>query len=317
VAVVPIKLKDLLDNGADRLSLELVWGEGYLDRSIREKALNRPGLALTGFFQYFAQHRLQVFGLAELTYLKSLKPAERELRLRGIFKKNVPGVIVARNRNPLPELQALAEEYCIPLFRTAMITSHFINESTLLIEELTAPRGRIQGTMLEIMGIGVLLQGNAGIGKSETALSLMERGYSLVADDVTEVVRHSNGQVTGYANELTRYHMEIRGVGIVHIPSLFGVGAIRRESVLDIVIELHPYKNDADEERTGMLPSDIEVLDTKFPFYSLPVSPGRDMANIVEATALNHKLKTLGHDAAKELDEKVIVNFLQKTALRK
>lgn len=307
-----IKLKELLENGADRLSLELVWGEDYLDRVVEENALNRPGLALAGFFQYFAQRRLQVFGLAEFTYLKSLEPKKRKVLLCGILEKNIPAIIVARNRNPLPELRELAEEYKIPLFRTAMITSHFINEATLLIEELTAPRGRIQGTMLEIMGIGVLLQGAAGIGKSETALSLIERGYSLVADDVTEVVRNSSGQVIAYANELTRYHMEIRGVGIVHVPSLFGVAAIRRESVLDLVVELHPYENDNEEERTGILPSEVEVLGAKFPYYSLPVSPGRDMANIVEATALNHKLKTLGHDAAKELDEKVIGTFLRK-----
>ena len=310
-----IQLKDLLEKGEDRLSLELIWGEAHLDRVVEEKAINRPGLALTGFFQYFAQRRLQVFGLAEFTYLKSLKPAERELRLRGVFGKNIPAIIIARNRNPLPELRALAEEYKVPLFRTAMITSHFINESTLLIEELTAPRGRIQGTMLEIMGIGVLLQGKAGIGKSETALSLIERGYSLVADDVTEVVRNSSGRVMAYANELTRYHMEIRGVGIVHVPSLFGVAAIRRDSELDLVIELHSYTNDADEERTGILPGEIEVLDVAFPYYSLPVSPGRDMANIVEATALNHKLKILGHDAAKELDEKVIGTFLRKAGV--
>lgn len=307
-----IILKDLLENGADRLSLELIWGEDYLDRIVEENALNRPGLALTGFFQYFAQRRLQVFGLAEFTYLKSLKPEERKLRMGSIFEKNIPGIIIARNRNPLPELRALAEEYKVPLFRTAMITSHFINEATLLIEELTAPRGRIQGTMLEIMGIGVLLQGAAGIGKSETALSLIERGYSLVADDVTEVIRNSHGRVLAYANELIRYHMEIRGVGIVHVPSLFGVGAIRRESTLDLVIELHPYVNDADEERTGMLPGTIDILGIEFPLHRLPVSPGRDMANIVEATALNHKLKTLGHDAAKELDEKVIGIFLRK-----
>jgi HPr kinase/phosphorylase len=194
-----------------------------------------------------------------------------------------------------------------------MITSHFINECTLVIEELTSPRGRIQGTMLEIMGIGVLLQGQAGIGKSETALSLIGRGYSLVADDVTEVSRTSEGRVIGFANELTRYHMEIRGVGIVHVPSLYGVAAIRREAVLDIVVGLHPYRHDADEERTGMKPNDIEVLGVRLPYYSLPVSPGRDMANIVEATALNYKLKLLGHDAAKELDEKVIGSFLRKT----
>ena len=308
-----IHLKDLLETGSERLALELVWGEEHLSRVIEEKAINRPGLALTGFFQYFAQRRLQVFGLAELTYLKSLESEERKLRLRAIFEKNIPAIVIARNRNPLPELRSLAEEYEIPLFRTAMITSHFINESTLLIEELTAPVGRVQGTMLEIMGIGVLLKGRAGIGKSETALSLIERGYSLVADDVTEVTRDSRGRVTAYANELTRYHMEIRGVGIVHVPSLFGVASIRRECQMDLVIELHPYESDAEEERTGIMPSDFEVLDVPFPFYSLPVSPGRDMANIVEATALNHKLKTLGHDAAKELDEKVIGTFLRKT----
>ena len=306
-----ITLKDLWDAGTERLALELMWGEGHLSREIEEKALNRPGLALTGFFQYFAQRRLQVFGLAEFTYLKSLSSEERAARLREMFEKNVPGVIISRNRNPLPEIRALAEEYKTPLFRTTMITSHFINECTVILEELTAPRERIQGTMLEIMGIGVLLRGQAGIGKSETALSLIGRGYSLVADDVTEMVR-TGGRVMGFAHELTRYHMEIRGVGIVHVPSLFGVAAIRRDAMLDIVINLHPYKNDAEEERTGIQPGSIEVLGIKFPYYELPVSPGRDMANIVEATALNYKLKLLGHDAAKELDEKVIGSFLRK-----
>lgn len=308
-----ITLKELLNAGAERLSLELVWGEKHLGRTIEEKAINRPGLALTGFFQYFAQRRLQVFGLAEFTYLKSLSVNERETRLRAILEKNVPGVIVARNRNPLPELRTLAEEYKTPLFRTTMITSHFINESTLLIEKLTAPRGRVAGTMMDIMGIGVLLQGKAGIGKSETALSLIERGYSLVSDDVTEVVKNSRGRVLASANELTRYHMEIRGVGIVHVPSLFGMGAIRSEAELDIVVDFHHYVDDADEERTGIFPSEVDVLDIKVPYYALPVSPGRDMANLVETTALNHKLKLLGHDAAKELDEKVIKTFLNKS----
>jgi HPr kinase/phosphorylase len=308
---VALTLKELLESGVGRLSLELVWGDGYLDREIEEKALNRPGLALTGFFQYFAQRRLQVFGLAEFTYLKSLSSEERVARLREMFEKNVPGVIISRNRNPLPEIRALAEEYKTPLFRTPMITSHFINECTLVLEELTAPHERVQGTMLEIMGIGVLLQGQAGIGKSETALSLIGRGYSLVADDVTEMVRNG-GRVMAFAHELTRYHMEIRGVGIVHVPSLFGVSAIRRDAMLDIVINLHSYKNDADEDRTGIQPGEIEVLGLKFPYFSLPVSPGRDMANIVETTALNYKLKLLGHDAAKELDEKVIGTFLRR-----
>jgi HPr kinase/phosphorylase len=309
---VAITLKDLLEAGQQRLSLELICGENYLNRTIEENSLNRPGLALTGFFQYFAQRRLQVFGLAEFTYLKNLNPEERQVRLRGIFEKNVPAIILSRNRHPLPGLLELAEEYQIPVFRTAMITSHFINECTLVIEELTAPRGRVQGTMLEIMGIGVLLQGPAGIGKSEIALSLIGRGFSLVADDVTEVVRTSEGQVVAFAHELTRYHMEIRGIGIVHVPSLFGVAAIRRRATLDIVIHLHPYRPNVEEERTGIPPDCVDVLGIQFPMYSLPVSSGRDMANIIEATALNYKLKLLGHDAAKELDEKVIGSFLRK-----
>ncbi len=308
-----ITLKELLEAGGERLSLELVSGEKYLNRPIEEKSINRPGLALTGFFQYFAQRRLQIFGLAEFTYLKSLNVKEREARLRAIFEKNVPGIIIARNRNPIPELLTLAEAYKTPIFRTTMITCHFINEITVLIEELTAPRGRVQGTMLDVMGVGVLLQGRAGIGKSETALSLIEKGYSLVSDDVTEVVKNSRGRVIASANEMTRYHMEIRGVGIVHVPSLFGMGSIRRETELDIVIDFHPYVNDADEDRTGITSAEIDVLNAKFPYYALPVSPGRDMANMVETTALNHKLKMLGHDAAKELDEKVIGTFLNRS----
>lgn len=306
-----ITLKELMDHGAKRLSLELVWGDQRLDRTIEEIALNRPGLALTGFFQYFAQRRLQIFGLAEITYLKSLSSEERRVRLRAMFEKNVPAIIISRNRIPLPELKLLAQEYGTPVLRTSMITSHFVNECTLVLEELSAPRGRVQGTMLEVMGIGVLLQGPAGIGKSETALSLIGRGYSLVADDVTEVVRSAGG-VLAFASEVTRYHMEIRGVGIVHVPSLFGVSAIRRDAMLDLVINLHPYLNDADEERTGLKETEIEILGVKFPYIALPVSSGRDMANIVEAAALNYKLKQLGHDAAKELDDKIVNTFLRK-----
>ncbi|MFA5687967.1 MAG: HPr(Ser) kinase/phosphatase [Kiritimatiellales bacterium] len=308
-----ISLKQLFEAGKQRLGLELVsGGEISLNRTIEESALNRPGLALTGFFQYFAQRRLQVFGLAEFTYLKSLPQAEQEIRVRALLKKKIPGIVVARNRYPVPWLRDLAEAFHTPVFRTPLITSNFINECILLIEELTAPRGRLQGTMLEIMGIGVLLKGPAGIGKSEAALSLIKKGYSLVSDDVTEVIRQS-GRLTTYANEMTRYHMEIRGVGIVHVPSLFGVSAIRRKAELDIVIELHPYVNDLEEERTGITPGEIEILGLRRPLYSLPVSSGRDMANIIEATALNYKLKLLGHDAAKELNEKIIEHFLRKT----
>lgn len=266
--------------------------------------MNRPGLALTGFFQYFAQHRLQIFGLAEFTYLKSLTPEEKRLRLEGLFKAQIPGIVVTRNRQPLKEMSELAEKYKVPVFRTSMITMRFMNECTVLLEELTAPQGRIQGTMMEIMGIGVLLRGAPGIGKSETALSLIERGYSLVSDDVTEVKRDKQGGLICYASEVTRYHMEIRGLGIIHVPSLFGVSAMRRQAVLDLVIDLCPPTGK--EDRTGVNPETTNILDVLVPCITLPVRSGRDMANIVEVAALNQKLKELGHDAAKELDDRII-----------
>jgi HPr kinase/phosphorylase len=308
-----ITVKELWDEGEERLSLSVIAGEKYLDKKIPEIAMNRPGLALTGFFQYFANQRLQIFGLAEFTYLKSLSDKEKIKRLKGLFEQQIPGIIITRNRKAPPEILELAEQYKVPVLRTPMVTMNFVNECTVLLEKLTAPRKRIQGTTMEIMGIGVLLRGDPGIGKSETALSLIERGYSLVSDDVTEIRRTSRGRIVCWANEITRYHMEIRGLGIIHVPSLFGVSSIRRQTELDVVIDLK--KPTGDEDRTGIHPETVTLMDIEIPCITLPVRSGRDMANIVEVAALNQKLKELGHDAAKELDDKVI-NRLTRGRLR-
>ena len=304
-----ITVKQLMDEGAERLSLSVITDPAFLNKKIPEISMNRPGLALTGFFQYFANMRLQIFGLAEFTYLKSLSDIDREKSLRAFFKHQISGVVVTRNRKVSSDIIKLAEEFRVPVLRTSMVTRNFVNECTILLEKLTAPRERIQGTAMEIMGIGVLLRGDPGIGKSETALSLIERGYSLVSDDVTEVRRTSRGRILCWANEITRYHMEIRGMGIIHVPSLFGVASIRRYTELDVVIDLKAPSGD--EDRTGVLPNTTEIMGVKIPCITLPVRSGRDMANIVEVAALNQKLKELGHDAAKELDDKVI-NRLMK-----
>jgi HPr kinase/phosphorylase len=291
-----ITVQDLLNEGAERLS--------FLDRKLVEIAMNRPGLALTGFFQYFADKRLQIFGLAEFTYLKSLSDKEKRKRLKGLFERQIPGIVITRNRKAPVEILEMAEEFKVPVIRTPMVTMNFVNECTVLLEKLTAPRERIQGTTMEVMGVGVLLRGAPGIGKSETALSLIERGYSLVSDDVTEIRRTSRGRILCWANEITRFHMEIRGLGIIHVPSLFGVASIRRYTELDIVIDLkQPTGN---EDRTGVYPDTVELMGVEIPCITLPVRSGRDMANIVEVAALNQKLKELGHDAAKELDDKII-----------
>ncbi len=299
-----ITVQDLWDNGADRLSFELVAGKDFMNRKLPEIAMNRPGLALTGFFQYFANQRLQIFGLAEFTYLKSLSSEEKCKRLEQLFEQKIPGVVVARNRKVPCELIELAERFGVPVLRTPMVTGDFMNECTVILEKLTAPRERIQGTAMEVMGIGVLLRGDPGIGKSETALSLIERGYSLVSDDVTEIRRTGRGRILCWASEVTRYHMEIRGLGIIHVPSLFGVASIQKQTELDMVIDLQ--KPSGDEERVGMVPESVELMGVEVPCITLPVRSGRDMANIVEVAALNQKLKELGHDAAKELDDKII-----------
>lgn len=300
-----ITVQDLLDEGAERLSLSVIAGEQYVTKKkIPEIAMNRPGLALTGFFQYFANQRIQIFGLAEFTYLKSLSEKEKVRRLKGLFEQQIPGIVITRNRKPPSEILELAEQFKVPVMRTPLVTMNFVNECTVLLEKLTAPRERIQGTTMEIMGIGVLLRGDPGIGKSETALSLIERGYSLVSDDVTEIRRTTRGRIVCWANEVTRYHMEIRGIGIIHVPSLFGIASIRRQTELDIVVDLK--KPSGDEDRTGVYPETVDLMGVEIPCIRLPVRSGRDMANIVEVAALNQKLKELGHDAAKELDDKVI-----------
>jgi HPr kinase/phosphorylase len=299
-----ITVQNLWDEGAERLSLSVIAGEKYLSNKLPEIAMNRPGLALTGFFQYFANQRLQIFGLAEFTYLKSLSDKEKHQRLAELFEQQIPGILITRNRKAPREILELAEQFNVPVLRTPMVTMNFVNECTVLLEKLAAPRERIQGTTMEVMGIGVLLRGNPGIGKSETALSLIERGYSLVSDDVTEIRRTSRGRIVCWANEVTRYHMEIRGLGIIHVPSLFGVSSIRRSTELDVVIDLKPPSGD--EDRTGVHPDTVNIMGVEIPCITLPVRSGRDMANIVEVAALNQKLKELGHDAAKELDDKVI-----------
>jgi len=299
-----ITVQDLWDEGAERLSLSIIAGEQYLARKIPEIAMNRPGLALTGFFQYFANQRIQIFGLAEFTYLKSLSDKEKGRRLEELFKQQIPGIVITRNRKAPPEILELAERFKVPVMRTSLVTMNFVNECTVLLEKLAAPRERIQGTTMEVMGIGVLLRGDPGIGKSETALALIERGYSLVSDDVTEIRRTSRGRILCWANEVTRFHMEIRGIGIIHVPSLFGISSIRRQTELDVVVDLK--QPSGDEDRTGVHPETVDLMGVKIPCISLPVRSGRDMANIVEVTALNQKLKELGHDAAKELDDKII-----------
>jgi HPr kinase/phosphorylase len=241
-----------------------------------------------------------------MAYLQSLPAKERRSRLQKLFENHIPCLVVTRRHRILSEIQQLAEEFSTPVLRTPLITKHFVNGATIVMENLMAPRMVMQGTMVDILGVGALLTGRAGVGKSETALALIKKGHSLVADDVTSLRLDSSGAVIGSPIGVTRYHMEIRGLGIIHVPSLFGVASVRNEKKLDLVINLCSPESVAAEDRSGQVTQKRTVLGVDVPCIEIPVAPGRDVANIVEVAALDQMLKRLGHDAAKELDEKLI-----------
>jgi HPr kinase/phosphorylase len=309
---VQISVGQFLEEGREVCSLSVVAGERYLNRLIREGGLNRPGLALTGFFQHFPQLRIQVFGLAENAYLKSLTNTERMERLTQLFNQRIPCVILTRNRHPFPELLKCAQRFKVPVLKSSLITHRLINRGTLVMENLAAPTLKYQGTMIEIRGIGVILEGKPGIGKSETALALIERGHSLISDDLTVLLKDSSGLITGRAEDITRYHMEIRGLGLIHVPSLFGVSSMRREMRLDLIVRLKDFNSQTEYDRTGLSSESVSILGTDIPAITIPVAAGRDIAHVVEVAALNQKLKQLGHDAAKELDEKLVAALERK-----
>ena len=301
-----VHVADFLAAGREHLKLELLGGEAGLNRLIGESTINRPGLGLAGFFKYFPEQRIQVIGLAEHAYLDSLKPAERRARAQALFAEKVPCVIFTRSKKVYPEMIELAEKTKTAVFRSPLITKHFINAATIVMENLRAPRAKVQGTTVEILGIGVMIEGASGVGKSDAALALIRRGHSLVSDDITSLRRDSSGNVIASPVKVTQYHMEIRGLGIVHVPSLFGVSSVREEKKLDLVITL------VREDQKTMIPQGDRgsfkrtLLGAGVPQVYVVIEPGRDIANVIETAALDMKLRRLGHDAEKELDERLM-----------
>jgi HPr kinase/phosphorylase len=297
----------------EKLQLETVTGDAGMHRLIHEGSINRPALALTGFFKYFAHRRIQVLGAAEMTYLKTLSQRDQILIFQQMVKKGIPCLVLTRNYIPTHPMLAVATEMRLPLFRTPMITMNFVNVATLCIDNEFAPHGTEHATTLDVKGVGVMLRGDSGIGKSECALALIERGHSLVADDLTVIKLLDERELMASSRELNRGYMECRGIGIINVGEMFGIKCVRRETRIDMVVSLREWTPEVIEERTGLEENYYEILGMRVPHIELYVRPGRDIARLVEVAALTQALKKMGHDPAKTFNDRLI-SFMSEQA---
>ncbi|MEO0511112.1 MAG: HPr(Ser) kinase/phosphatase, partial [Verrucomicrobiota bacterium] len=274
--VESVTVREFYESFKEPLKMELVAGEAGLDKTIRERSLNRPALAMVGYFTAFAAKRIQLLGAGEMAFLRDKGAAEEKDIMTAILERKVPCLIVSRHLAPSKTLKQLANKYKTPLIRSPLKSKTFTTEATLLLEDKFAPRTHIHGTLLDIKGIGTLICGESGVGKSECALALIERGHSLVADDLTYVKRLSDRELMGTSSELSRGYMECRGLGIINIAELFGVRSVRLEKRVDIIINFMIWAHGMHEERTGLEEHSIEILGLKVPSVEIPVRPGRD-----------------------------------------
>ncbi|MDP8237234.1 MAG: HPr(Ser) kinase/phosphatase [Candidatus Erginobacter occultus] len=300
-----LTVSQFYDTLKEKLRLRLVAGEKGLKRKILISEINRPGLALSGYIDYFANRRGQVLGKVEISYLRSLPPAERKKRIGAFLRQKIPFCIVARNYLPPEELISAADRIGIPIFRSALITTRLLNLCTIFLEEIFSPHTSIIANLVEVYGVGVLIQGKSGVGKSECTLSLVERGHRLVSDDYIYVRLIDGSYLVGEGSELTRFHMEIRGLGIIDVRQLFGVGCVRQRKRLDLAVTLELWEREKEYERLGLDEEYIKILGVAVPHILLPVGPGRDLALLIEVAALNHRIKRMGYHAAQELDRNV------------
>ena len=299
-------VRDFVAAGAERLCMEVVVADG-LDHEVDEPMCNRPGLALTGFYGHFAWRRLQVIGNSEREYLMSLPAADRCARLQALFDRQAYCLIFTCGTDVPEEVAAIARAAVGVVLKTKLLTREFFHQATFVLETLCAPKAKLYATTVEVAGLGVMMEGAPGLGKSETALGLVKHGNALVADDLT-CLRKDVAENVLYASaaEVTRNYMEIRGIGIIHVPSIFGVTAVRGEKQLDLVITFRRIEEVTGElDRIGADRNVRTILGVEVPQVVIPVSAGRDLVNLVETAAQQQKLRSAGHDAVKELDARL------------
>ena len=295
-----------LQQFVEEFDLENIVPEISLEgRVINSNGVNRPALQLAGFFDYFENDKVQLVGVVEKAYLDRLEPMFREDVLRKLFSFGFPCLVVCNNLEIFPEAIAFAEEFGVPVFRTKQSETEFLTESNMWIAEKLAERVTIHGVLVDIYGVGVLIIGDSGIGKSEAALELIKRGHRLVADDADEIKKTSHSRLVGSCPDLIRYFIELRGIGVINVKELYGVSAIKQSQALDMVIRLEMWNENKVYDRMGLTDEYYEILGNKLPCNTIPVRSGRNIAAICEVAAMNSRQKKLGYNAAKVLSERL------------
>jgi HPr kinase/phosphorylase len=290
----------LTDRGAEHLELSLFSGAGGLDNVINRPRIQKPGLALAGFLEYIHPGRIQILGKSEFTFLNERPPAERARIVAQLCREGGSCFVLTSGLEPTAEMVEETDRHRVPLLGTPLSSSAAIDHLTRYLEDRLAPRIVIHGVLLDVYGLGVLLLGESGVGKSECALDLVVRGHRLVSDDVVEIKR-KGGTLVGTGPELTRYHMELRGVGIVNVKDLFGVAAVRLTKFVEYVIRLDPWRAGKRYDRLGLDDQSHDILGIALPYVEMPVGPGRNLSVLIEVAARNHLLKLKGYHPAREL----------------
>ena len=293
-----VKVKDIVE----KFQMEVLYrGTDYETETLTITDVNRPGLQFVGFFDYFDPRRLQIIGKGETTFLKGYTPDQRRKCFEDLFRYEIPALVISRGLDAFPECMEMAQKYGRTLLRTRHTSVEFTSMTIDYLNHELAPMITRHGVLMDVYGEGVLILGESGIGKSETAIELIKRGHRLVADDAVELRKVSNRQIMGTAPENIRHFIELRGIGIVNVARVFGVGAVKVSESLDLVVQLEAWDPTKNYQRTGLESEYYDILGVSIPSTSIPVSPGRNLAVVLETAAINNRQKKMGYNAAKEL----------------
>ena len=289
---------------------ELIYGpEGFEKIEITTDDVNRPGLQLAGFFDYFEPQRLQIMGKAENAYVEQFDEAKRTDIFEKLCATGIPAVIVTRNIEVFPELIEAAKKYDVAVLRTNEFTSSVTSALVASLKVSLAPRITLHGVLVELYGEGILILGDSGVGKSETAIELVKRGHRLIADDAVEIKKVSPHELVGSAPPVLKHYIELRGIGVINVAKLFGMGAVKESSNIDLIINMVPWRDGEAYDRLGMETQYTEILDVKVPSITVPITPGRNLAVIFEVAAMNNRQKRMGYNAAVEFTEQMSKYF--------